>query len=482
MSIDETQAIDLGPGQVFTRDGSEISRAIQFGSIEYSSTIDLDKLPQNMATRGDGLGDLSAIADWWWAYFHGFRPTPHSSRGQIRVAEVFCGPGGLAQGVRQFCREAGFEFVSVAAVDADDTAVDIYDQNHGPVPHAHRGMVSDLVAYDVDGQGPDASWRNGSLPQLIPGKVWSDLPADDPIDLLLAGPPCQGHSNLNNHSRRNDDRNAAYLDVPAMAVALDIPMVIIENVPAAVHDHGQVVQSARALFEKSGYLVSEGILRASSMGWPQTRSRFFMVARKEELGRPIPVEEVATGLYRPKGSDPLPVWWAIGDLETVETDNHMHRRPKYQKDNVERIAYLHGEGKDDFNLPLEEHNKMHKPEVRKALLKEGKLKIKPGQTEEEALEVTHRTVYGRLDPDGPAGTITTGFMTPGRGRYVHPTQKRTINPHEAARIQGFPDDYRFTLDGKPPTTQLLTKWIGDAVPMPLGYAAALSVLGPDLSA
>ena len=146
------------------------------------------------------------------------------------------------------------------------------------------------------------------------------------------------------------------------------------------------------------------------------------------------------------------------------------------------FAYLHGEGKDDFNLPLEEHNRMHKPEVRKALLKEGKLKIKPGQTEEEALEVTHTAVYGRLDPDGPAGTITTGFMTPGRGRYVHPTQKRTINPHEAARIQGFPDDYRFTLDGKPPTTQLLTKWIGDAVPMPLGYAAALSVLGPDLSA
>jgi DNA (cytosine-5)-methyltransferase 1 len=55
---------------------------------------------------------------------------------------------------------------------------------------------------------------------------------------------------------------------------------------------------------------------------------------------------------------------------------------------------------------------------------------------------------------------------------------RTITPHEAARIQGFPDGYKFRLaDGSHPTKSKLTKWIGDAVPMPLGYVAGLSALG-----
>ena len=74
-------------------------------------------------------------------------------------------------------------------------------------------------------------------------------------------------------------------------------------------------------------------------------------------------------------------------------------------------------------------------------------------------------------------------MTPGRGRYIHPTRRRTLTPREAARIQGFPDNYRFVTDPrKPPTRSKLAKWIGDAVPMPLGYGAALSVLGAGLDA
>ena len=92
------------------------------------------------------------------------------------------------------------------------------------------------------------------------------------------------------------------------------------------------------------------------------------------------------------------------------------------------------------------------------------------------------SVYGRLKPESPAPTITTGFMTPGRGRFIHPTERRTLSPLEAARLQGFPDTYDFRDPaGGPPSSLKLAKWIGDAVPMPLGYAAALSALGPLLS-
>jgi DNA (cytosine-5)-methyltransferase 1 len=461
VTLRDEQPIDCGRS-FFERDENRLTRVWTVNGDTYSSTIDTFGL-EFPAVPESCPKDL---ADWWWASLQGITPTASESRGTLRVAELFCGPGGLAHGVSQFCNEAGYVLQCVAAADSDSDAVDVYSQNHGPLDFLHTGLVSDLVAYEIAGNAENATWEVN--PELTP--KWSDLKNEDPIDLLIAGPPCEGHSNLNNHSRRKDKRNASYLDVPALAVALDIPVVIIENVPAAVHDHGRVVQTASRLLQQKGYQVTEGVLKAASMGWPQARSRFFMVARKDTA--PLPLEVVAEILSLNPEEKPLSAWWAIGDLESIEPDEHMHRTAAYEDDTVERLEYLHSdEGKASFDLPPERHNKMHRPSVRKKLVEQNEL-------DPEDLETTYRSVYGRMDPKRPAGTITTGFMTPGRGRYVHPTQKRTINPREAARLQGFPDDYRFTINGSPPTSRLLTKWIGDAVPLPLGYGAALAALAP----
>ncbi|MFN6119677.1 MAG: DNA cytosine methyltransferase, partial [Actinomycetes bacterium] len=60
-----------------------------------------------------------------------------------------------------------------------------------------------------------------------------------------------------------------------------------------------------------------------------------------------------------------------------------------------------------------------------------------------------------------------------------PTERRVLTPREAARIQGFPDTYEFHVDpSRPPSKAKLAKWIGDAVPMPLGHAAGLAALLP----
>ena len=72
---------------------------------------------------------------------------------------------------------------------------------------------------------------------------------------------------------------------------------------------------------------------------------------------------------------------------------------------------------------------------------------------------------------------TTGFNTPGRGRYIHPSDRRTLTPHEAARIQGFPDRFSFkTIDGSHLTRQHISTFIGNAVPPQLGYAAGVAAL------
>ena len=83
-----------------------------------------------------------------------------------------------------------------------------------------------LVDFRLRGRGSDAAFVYE--PEIVEPRL---VAAVRDIDLVIAGPPCQGHSNLNNQTRRDDVRNALYLTVPAFAVAASARMAIIENVP-----------------------------------------------------------------------------------------------------------------------------------------------------------------------------------------------------------------------------------------------------------
>ena len=107
--------------------------------------------------------------------------------------------------------------------------------------------------------------------------------------MVLGRTALSGHSNLNNHSAGRP-RNELYLTVPAFAIATGASMVVVENVPAVVHDRQQVVASTRNLLEAAGYEVTLGRVFADRMGWPQTRQRFFLLARKG--ARPMEIETV----------------------------------------------------------------------------------------------------------------------------------------------------------------------------------------------
>ena len=77
------------------------------------------------------------------------------------------------------------------------------------------------------------------------------------------------------------------------------------------------------------------------------------------------------------------------------------------------------------------------------------------------------TLYGRLRWEAPGYTITTYFNRPGNGCYIHPSQDRVLTSLEAARIQSFPDSFRF----KGSKTSR-TKQIGNAVPPLLAFSIA----------
>ena len=76
-------------------------------------------------------------------------------------------------------------------------------------------------------------------------------------------------------------------------------------------------------------------------------------------------------------------------------------------------------------------------------------------------------------PDQPSQTVTGGFLTPGRGRYVHPVARRGLTLREGARLQGFPDDYKWYRKGAEVQRNSLARLIGDAVPPQLGYTVGL---------
>ena len=438
----ERSALTSDPGERFEQDGSRLTHTLNVGALNVRSYIEL---PGQGLSRCERRQDPKS--EWWSTYLRGARPVPVSnadSGRRLRAVDLFSGVGGLALGVRQLAAELGARVVTELVADSDIGAVAVYVANHETRLRCTKSVTS-LIDYRVRGRAADACFVYP--PEFVDPHLAEAVTG---IDIVMAGPPCQGHSNLNNRTRRSDKRNLYYLTVPAFAVAAGARIAIIENVPDVEHDDMQVVDTAQQLFEAAGYAVERGTLRADAMGWPQTRRRSFLVARQDAT--PVPLDAIADTLADP---EPRTLEWAIGDLLDRQSDGVMDAASELSSENRDRVDWLFDN--HQYDLPNSERPECHR-----------------GGT-------TYGAVYGRMRMDGPAPTITTGFMTPGRGRYIHPTRRRTLTPQEAARIQGFPDSYRFVTDsqGPPPRTKL-AKWIGDAVPMPLGYGAALSALGPGL--
>ena len=204
--------------------------------------------------RPPGLDDgEDPLAVWWKSYLCGRSPQPMTARGRpLRIADLFCGAGGLALGVTQLASELGRSAVWEVVVDSDPGAVATLAANHDVRVRDTRSVTA-LVDYRVRGSGNYGSFAYA--PEILDEVVAA---AADGIDLLTAGPPCQGHSSLNNRSRGRDRRNYLMLAVAAFAAAARAPRVVIENVPRVVRDAAAVVATTRALFRSQGYHVTAG--------------------------------------------------------------------------------------------------------------------------------------------------------------------------------------------------------------------------------
>jgi DNA (cytosine-5)-methyltransferase 1 len=419
-AADGTGLMDEATVDSYSRSGQKLVRHLlrRDGTSVCSVVSNLAHDSENAQWSNDALYDFSWLR-------HATSPATPGSGSNVRVVDLFAGCGGLTLGVAEACRALAMTVDPLLAMDVDGDALRVYGENF---PGAELQDVPVENIFSAVGT-PTPSVAERSLMNRL-----------GHVDVLIGGPPCQGHSDLNNHTRRLDPKNQLY-SVMARFCELTRPThVVIENVPGVVKDRSRVAQRTWQSLEELGYSVDSGVFHASAVGTAQHRRRSITLA---SLAFEPSVQQAEFDVTVAQRS----LRWAIGDLHANPSSHPFGTPPRPSAENARRIDYLFQN--EIHDLPDTERPDCHR-------LKDH----------------SYVSMYGRLHWDRPAPTLTTGFGSMGRGRWVHPGERRTITPHEAARIQGFPDYFRF---GDANRT-LLHKLIGNAVPPKLGYALGVHLL------
>ncbi len=371
--------------------------------------------------------------------------------------DLFCGAGGASLGLVR----AGWDLRLASDVDP---ACSLTHQANLP----GKFLTEDLRDVDAAKVLSEAGLSAGEL------------------DLLFAGPPCQGFSMIGSRVVW-DKRNNLFREVLRLAKSMRPACVVIENVPGLVTLAGGAY--LRAILEglsKAGYEAACGELLAAQYGAPQMRWRLIIIGWRRDLGIPagygFPMPTVGAakiGDLLPNCT--IPPWQldgfvttaeAIGDLPPVaagEEEVHYVGPPVGPYQEAMR-AGLNGELTNHYAARLSAANLARLAH------------IKPGQDwrdlprellpsgMQRALRKDHTRRYRRMTWDGIPRAVITRFRDPKSGEYTHPDQDRTITIREAARLQGFPDSFAFHGHRSSQYDQ-----VGNAVPTQLAEAIGTEV-------
>lgn len=335
---------------------------------------------------------------------------------EYTLIDLFAGAGGLTLG---FTRA---EFRPVLAVEKEADFARTYAANFGS-----HVVAGDIVRVVESGRVPKA-------------------------DVVVGGPPCQGFSNLTGN-KAHDPRRKLWQYFMDVVEASGCKAFVVENVPNLLRSpEGQgIIQRGRQL----GYEIgpdSAGFVMASRFGVPQNRKRAIIIGSR--VG-PIPLPE-PTGMTTSvrqafKGIPLKPTKTNFPDSKDglfSGLDIHIGRNPTAKS--IERYKLI-PPGGNRFDL-----QRLAPHLTPKCWIKKTK-----GGTD----------LFGRLHWDIPARcTVRCEFYKPEKGRYLHPSENRPITHLEAARLQTFPDDFKWS-----GTKIRVAIQIGNAVPPLLAEAIARQV-------
>lgn len=331
------------------------------------------------------------------------------------VVDLFCGAGGLSYGLQS----AGLHISK--GVDLDSSCKFALEAN----------TSADFVCADVVDVTSEqlTEWFGNASMRVLAGCA-----------------PCQPFSTYSQSRKSKDERWNLLLEFQRLALATKPEIVTMENVAGLAKQ--DVWKEFVSALTNDGYFVSWRVVECEKFGVPQTRRRLVLLGSR--LG-PISLSD-------PQDFTVISVKNAIGGLPRIESgeqDNSdpLHTSAKLSPINLKRIrnSVPGGTWRD---WPEELRADCHKKESGR----------------------TYPSVYGRMEWDKPAPTMTTQCFGFGNGRFGHPEQDRAISLREAAIIQSFPNSYKFIADNDEVAFNRLGTLIGNAVPPKLGEAIGNCIL------
>ena len=304
------------------------------------------------------------------------------------------------------------------------------------------------------------------------------------LDVLTAGPPCQGLSKIGTR-QLEDDRNLLLRHTGELIDAIKPKLAIIENVPPLFWDgQSTLFDELSDMLHDAGYAPAAKVLEAWRYGVPQLRRRLFILAIHEDIN--APAEPFPEGDQSPQfkareliraaeANDPqcppgLSVEEAIGDLPSIDAGGG-DEAVQYPHVDVELSEYQLARRRGAtvlFNHRARTHSEAMLGKM--AMIEEGGRNYE--LPDEQRLRADPEReyfsqAYGRLHRRGIAQTITTYFHNPGSGRFTHYRDLRSLTVREAARFQSFDDTYMFTGGA-----EQQMRHVGNAVPVLLSKALA----------
>lgn len=358
---------------------------------------------------------------------------------KYNVIDLFSGCGGFSVGFEK----AGCRILK--AVEYDKSIAESYSHNH-------KDTI--MFAEDIGKIDNEEHFSRGEA------------------DIIIGGPPCQGFSMAGARIREknafmNDPRNYLFRHYVNVVKIVRPKVFLLENVKGILSkDQGAIFReivnafSNPENFDGDRYYLHYKVCKAVEYGVPQQRERVVVIG---VLNQDFDIDAVFETAHNDiSGMDPhffdrVTLRDAISDLAQPTQDGSVSLAPcrsQYQE-------FLREGCSRTSNHLASKHNAIAIDRMKHVGVGENWEVLK------EDIHSVHSGAYGRLDWDKPTMTITTRFDTPAGGRFIHPTENRTLTPREAARVQSFPDDFEF-LGSK----TIICRQIGNAVPPKMAFFLA----------
>lgn len=331
-----------------------------------------------------------------------------SGENQIVAVDLFCGVGGLTHGLIK----AGLDVR--LGVDLDPACKYPMETNN------------------------NCKFLQADVGDLLPSDVKTAF-GNAMITLLAGCAPCQPFSSYSQSAKRETPHGDWDLlrSFSKLVLAVRPTLVTMENVPPLMKQ--EIFKEFVADLRDAGYELDFKIVDGRDIGLPQRRQRLVLVA--SQLG-PI----VIPSAQKPQST----VRDTIADLPPLsagsfDPNDPLHAAASLSPLNLTRIRHSKPGGTwRDWPKEL----------------------VAACHTRESG--ATYPSVYGRMEWDRPAPTMTTQCYGFGNGRFGHPEQDRAISLREAAMIQSFPQNYSFVQNKSAINFNTLGRMIGNAVPVLLG--------------